>query len=52
MNSGQLPRLASPRHRSITTLAVMPLAFLQCVATWPIEEMPHDDVAGVCLAAP
>jgi hypothetical protein len=23
-----------------------------CGATWPIEEMPHDDVAGFCLAAP
>jgi hypothetical protein len=23
-----------------------------CGATWPIEEMPRDDVAGFCLAAP
>jgi hypothetical protein len=28
------------------------LALLSCVATWPMEEMPHDDVAGFCPAAP
>jgi hypothetical protein len=28
------------------------LAVPLCVATWPIKEMPHDDVAGFCLTAP
>jgi len=28
------------------------LAVPLCGATWPIEEMPCDDVAGFCLAAP
>jgi len=27
------------------------LALLPCVATWPIEEMPYNDVASFCLAA-
>ncbi|KAL2063230.1 hypothetical protein VTL71DRAFT_5034 [Oculimacula yallundae] len=30
----------------------LPLAFPSCDMTWPMEEMPHDDVAGFCLAAP
>ena len=30
----------------------MPLAFLSCRMAWLIEEMPHDGVAGFCLAAP
>ena len=52
----------SPRCRTITALTTMPPRWLRrcwsalvvpsCVATWPIEEMPHDDVAGFCLAAP
>jgi len=23
-----------------------------CIATWPMEKMPHDDVASFCLAVP
>jgi len=30
----------------------LPLAFISCDMTWPMEEMPHDDVVGFCLAAP
>jgi hypothetical protein len=46
----------SPRCRTIIALTIMPRWWLRrywsalvvplCVATWPIEEMPHDDVAG------
>jgi hypothetical protein len=58
MNSAQLPLLAvapsqRSRKRSSVTATVEALALASlCVATWPIEEMPHDDVAGFCLAAP
>jgi hypothetical protein len=31
---------------------VLPLAFHSCGMTWPIEEMPHDNVASFCLAPP
>ena len=30
----------------------LPLAFLSCDMTWPMEVMPHDDIASFCLAAP
>jgi hypothetical protein len=59
MNSSSAP---SPRRRTITILTTMlpgdcysrgfALALLPCVATWPIEEMPHDDAAGCCLTSP
>jgi hypothetical protein len=50
----------SARRRTITTLRTMlvgdyagsALAVPLCGATWPIEEMPCEDVAGFCLAAP
>ena len=36
----------------IATAEALALTFLPCVATWPIEEMPHDGAAGYCLASP
>jgi hypothetical protein len=35
-------------YDSAGSALVMPL----CIATWPIEEMPHDGVASFCLAVP
>ncbi|KAH8777967.1 hypothetical protein F5882DRAFT_298377, partial [Hyaloscypha sp. PMI_1271] len=58
MNSSLVP---SPRRCTIITLTAMlpsdydsrgfALALLLYVAIWQTEEMPHDDVAGCCLAS-
>ena len=55
-------RLPSSRCHPITTLTAVilgdydrrdfALALLSGVAIWPIEEMPHDNTAGCCSAAP
>jgi hypothetical protein len=59
MNTGSGP---SPRCCTITAFTAMlvgdydgagsALAVPLYSATWPIEEMSRDDVAGFCLAAP
>jgi hypothetical protein len=36
----------------IATAEALALAFLPCVTTWLVEEMPLDDAAIYCLASP
>jgi len=59
MSSALLPLLAVAPSRSSRQCSLgdcdsggLPLASLSCDMTWPMEEMPHSDVAGFCLAAP
>lgn len=55
MNSAQLPALAvAPSQPSLGDCddKGFAVALLSRGMTWPIEEMPHGDVAGFCLAAP
>jgi hypothetical protein len=59
INSAKLPLLALAQSQPSPAVLLgdcddrgFALALLLYVTTWPIEEMPHDNVAGFCLAMP
>jgi hypothetical protein len=52
MSAAQLVTVALSQSSRQCDSGSLPLAFPPCGITWPIQEMPHGDVAGFYLAPP